>query len=68
MMRKLFSLPSARLGLLLMAIGAPVCICFSRVTLPNEALDQWIPVAGCALCLLGASMLSKCIAALRSEK
>ena len=67
-MRRLFSLPTARLGLLLMAVGAPVCIYFSRVTLPDEALDRLVPVAGCALGLLGASMLSKCISSLQSEK
>lgn len=67
-MKKLLSMPMGRAGVLLMCIGAPVCVYFSRATLPYETLDRLLPVAGCAVCLWGAALVSKCIAAIRSEE
>lgn len=66
--RRLLQMPRARLGLLLLAIGFPVCWYFSGVTLENETLDMLLPVAGCAMALFGASQISRCLIAVRMEE
>lgn len=63
--RRLLNMSQARIGMVLMAIGFPVCYYFSNITLENPVLDQIIPIAGCAVCLIGASIVSRCIAALQ---
>lgn len=55
-MKKLLSMPMGCAGVLLMCIGAPVCVYFSRTTLPYETLDRLLPVAGCAVCLWGGPL------------
>lgn len=66
-LRRFFKMRQAQLGLLLVAIGFPICWYFSNVTLTNPLLDQWLPIAGCIISLIGASRISKCIIALQME-
>lgn len=64
---RVFQMTRARIGLLLIAVGFPLCWYFSGVTLENQTLDLLLPLAGCALALCGASQISRCIIAIRME-
>ena len=66
-LRRFFKMRQAQLGLLLLAIGFPVCWYFSNVTLADPTLDMMLPIVGCVISLFGASRVSKCIITLQME-